>query len=113
MRLARRDRVCPGADRRGSSLYSVDVEQLAALAPDFVLTQDLCEVCAVSYTRVAAAVRMLDAGPRVLSLEPRTLGDALGVPEVAAERVAELHSRLAAVRNRDAGRSQPRVVALE
>ncbi|WP_406632150.1 cobalamin-binding protein [Amycolatopsis sp. WGS_07] len=108
---------------QGSSLYSVDVGQLAALAPDLVLTQDLCEVCAVSYTRVAAAVRMLDAGPRVLSLEPRTLGevlgclttlgDALGVPDVAADRVAELHSRLAVLRSQVAGRPRPRVVALE
>ncbi|WP_037805892.1 cobalamin-binding protein [Amycolatopsis sp. La24] len=112
-----------GASHQGSSLYSVDVRQLAALAPDLVLTQDLCEVCAVSYTRVAAAVRMLDAGPRVLSLEPRTLdevlgclttlGDALDVPEVAAARVAELRSRLATVRRRVAGLPRPRVVALE
>lgn len=112
-----------GASHQGSSLYSVDVSQLAALAPDLVLTQDLCEVCAVSYTRVAAAVRMLDAGPRVLSLEPRTLyevlgclttlGEALGVPEVAAARVAELRSRLAAARRRVAGLPRPRVVALE
>ncbi|WP_134732312.1 cobalamin-binding protein [Amycolatopsis nivea] len=112
-----------GASHQGSSLYSVDVRQLAALAPDLVLTQDLCEVCAVSYTRVAAAVRMLDAGPRVLSLEPRTLdevldclttlGDALGVPEVAAARVAELRSRLATIRRHVAGLPRPRVVALE
>ncbi|WP_370936922.1 cobalamin-binding protein [Amycolatopsis sp. cg13] len=111
------------ASHQGSSLYSVDLEQLAALAPDLVLTQDLCEVCAVSYTRVAAAVRMLDAGPRVLSLEPRTLdevldclttlGDALGVPDVAAARAAELRSRLTALRNRVAGLPRPRVVALE
>ncbi|ATY12439.1 cobalamin-binding protein [Amycolatopsis sp. AA4] len=112
-----------GSSHQGSSLYSVDVGQLAALAPDLVLTQDLCEVCAVSYTRVAAAVRMLDAGPRVLSLEPRTLdevldclvtlGDVLEVPDFAAARVAELRSRLAAVRRRVAGLPRPRVVALE
>ncbi|WP_116198436.1 cobalamin-binding protein [Amycolatopsis circi] len=112
-----------GSSHQGSSLYSVDVEQLAALAPDLVLTQDLCEVCAVSYTRVAAAVRMLDAGPRVLSLEPRTLdevlgclttlGDALDVPDLAAARAAELRSRLALVRRQVAGLPRPRVVALE
>ncbi|GAA3563241.1 ABC transporter substrate-binding protein [Amycolatopsis ultiminotia] len=112
-----------GSAHRGSSLYSVDVAQLAGLAPDLVLTQDLCEVCAVSYTRIADAVRMMDTGPRVLSLEPRTLaevlscvttvGDALGVPEAAAERVAGLRERLADVRARVAGRARPRVVALE
>ena len=83
-----------GAAHRGSSLYTLDVERLAALAPDVVLTQDLCEVCAVSYTGVSRAVRLLDSGPRVISLEPRTLpdvlrciehlGEALGVTHVAA-----------------------------
>ncbi|WIX76317.1 cobalamin-binding protein [Amycolatopsis carbonis] len=112
-----------GSAHRGSSLYSVDTARLAELAPDLVLTQDLCEVCAVSYTRVAEAVRMLDAGPKVLSLEPRrltevlgcvtTLGDALGVPELAAERVRSLTARLDAVRARVAGKPRPRVVALE
>jgi iron complex transport system substrate-binding protein len=91
-----------------------------------VLTQDLCEVCAVSYRRVSEAVRVLEAGPRVLSLEPRTLaevldclrvvGDALGVPDVAADRIAALRARLDEVRRRVDGRQvdrRPRVVALE
>ncbi|RJQ79115.1 cobalamin-binding protein [Amycolatopsis panacis] len=112
-----------GSAHTGSSLYSVDVEQLAELAPDLVLTQDLCEVCAVSYTRVADAVRMMDVGPRVLSLEPKTLnevlgclttvGEALGVPEAAAAHVTELRQRLADVQARTAGLARPRVVALE
>jgi iron complex transport system substrate-binding protein len=112
-----------GAGHRGSSLYGLDAGLLARLEPDLVLTQDLCEVCAVSYRRVSEAVRVMDTGPRVLSLEPRTLaevldclrvvGDALGVPDVAAERIAALRSRLDEVRRRVAGRSRPRVVALE
>ncbi|HEY0447938.1 cobalamin-binding protein [Actinophytocola sp.] len=112
-----------GAGHRGSSLYGLDAEALAGLAPDLVLTQDLCEVCAVSYRRVSEAVRVLDAGPRVLSLEPRTLaevldclrvvGDALGVPDVAAARTAALERRLAEVRRRVAGRTRPRVLAVE
>ncbi|OZM72217.1 cobalamin-binding protein [Amycolatopsis antarctica] len=112
-----------GAAHGGSALYTLDTELLADLAPDLVLTQDLCEVCAVSYRRVSEAVRMLDAGIRVLSLEPRTLagvldclgavGDALGVPEVAATRIAALESRLRTVRRRVAGRPRPRVVAIE
>ncbi len=112
-----------GAGHRGSSLYGLDTALLTRLAPDLVLTQDLCEVCAVSYRRVSEAVRVMDAGPRVLSLEPRTLaevldclrvvGEALGVPDVAAERVAALRTRLDEVRRRVAGRPRPRVVALE
>lgn len=112
-----------GGEHRGSSLYTVDAERIAALAPDLVLTQDLCDVCAVSYNQVAAAVRVLDAGPRVLSLEPRTLdevldslravGAALGTEDVAAERIDALRRRLDVVRQQVADRPQPRVAALE
>jgi iron complex transport system substrate-binding protein len=108
---------------QGSALYGLDTDLLARLEPDLVLTQDLCDVCAISYRQVAAAVRVMDAGPRVLSLEPRTLadvldcvrvvGDALGVPEVAAERVTELRTRIGELRRRVADRPRPRVVAIE
>ncbi|MFG2749678.1 cobalamin-binding protein [Streptomyces xanthophaeus] len=112
-----------GAAHSGSSLYTLDTGALAALAPDVVLTQDLCEVCAVSYEGVSRAVRVLDGGPRVLSLEPRTLddvldclvtvGELLGVPERAERRRTQLHARLDEVRRLTAGRPRPRVVAIE
>lgn len=112
-----------GASHQGSSLYGLDTELLAELAPDVVLTQDLCDVCAVSYTGVSRAVRMLEAAPRVISLEPETLadvlscvkrvGEALAVPEVAARLVAELRARLEKVRAAVAGRRRPRVAAIE
>jgi iron complex transport system substrate-binding protein len=112
-----------GTGHRGSALYGLDPAMLAGLRPDLVLTQDLCEVCAVSYRRVSEAVRIMTAGPLVLSLEPRTLaevldclrvvGEALGVPDVAADRIARLHARLDEVRRRVTGRPRPRVVALE
>ncbi|MFE6814024.1 cobalamin-binding protein [Streptomyces sp. NPDC057677] len=112
-----------GAAHGGSSLYALDTEALAALAPDVVLTQDLCDVCAVSYQAVSRAVRVLDGGPRVLSLEPHTLddvldclvtvGELLGVRERAERRREELRDRLTAVRGLTAGRVRPRVVAVE
>ncbi|WP_030759717.1 MULTISPECIES: cobalamin-binding protein [unclassified Streptomyces] len=112
-----------GAAHRGSSLYTLDIDALGALAPDVVLTQDLCDVCAVSYAGVSRAVRVLDGGPRVLSLEPRTLGDVLdclvtvgellGVAEHARDQREALAARLEAVRARTAGRQRPRVVAIE
>ncbi|MDD9380983.1 cobalamin-binding protein [Streptomyces sp. ZAF1911] len=112
-----------GAAHSGSSLYTLDTEALAALRPDVLLTQDLCQVCAVSYEAVSRAVRLMDAGPRVLSLEPRTLddvldclvtvGELLGVREAAERRRSELLDRLAEVRRATAGRPRPRVVAVE
>ncbi|MFJ6053718.1 cobalamin-binding protein [Streptomyces sp. NPDC092307] len=112
-----------GSAHSGSSLYTLDTEALAALAPEVLLTQDLCRVCAVSYESVTRAVRVMDTGPRVLSLEPKTLddvldclvtvGDLLGVRERAERRRAELRGRLAEVRRRTQGRPRPRVVAVE
>jgi iron complex transport system substrate-binding protein len=113
--------ITTAAAHRGSGLYGLDTDLIASLAPDLVLTQDLCDVCAVSYRRVSEAVRVMDAGPRVLSLEPttiaavldclRTVGDALGVP--AGDHIAALEARMAAVRRAVAGRSRPRVAAIE
>ncbi|MFJ8495414.1 cobalamin-binding protein [Streptomyces sp. NPDC094038] len=112
-----------GSAHSGSSLYTLDTEALAALRPDVILTQDLCDVCAVSYEKVGRTVRLLDADTRVLSLEPRTLddvldclvtvGDLLGVRERAERRRAELGARLDRVRASVADRDRPRVVAIE
>lgn len=112
-----------GARHQGSSLYTVDTQRLAELAPDVVLTQDLCDVCAVSYRQVSEAVRLLDGEPKVVSLEPRTLtevlgtlksvGAVLGATDVAAGRLRMLEERLDTVRSRVAGLSRPRVVAIE
>ena len=113
-----------GAGHHGSSLYTLNTDLLATLAPDVVLTQDLCDVCAVSYQRVSEAVRVLDGGgPQVISLEPHTLtdvldclrrlGDALGRPETAAEQLALLRDRLDTVRGQVAGLARPRVAAIE
>jgi iron complex transport system substrate-binding protein len=75
-----------GGDHHGSSIYQIDQELLAELQPDLILTQDLCDVCAVSYTAVNDVVRTMDLDTRVLSLEPRTIGGILtAVDSVAAE----------------------------
>ncbi len=112
-----------GSAHSGSSLYTLDTEALAALRPDVILTQDLCDVCAVSYEKVSRTVRLMDADTRVLSLEPRTLedvldclvtvGELLGVREQAERKRAALLARLDRVREAVAGRARPRVVAIE
>jgi iron complex transport system substrate-binding protein len=112
----------------GSSLYVLDHALLEKLDPDLIVTQELCEVCAIGYQQVAAAVRRLDAaGERrrtILSVEPRTLaqifdaivslGEAAGVRERALRLVADLRARMdgvAAVTTR--ATSRPRVLAME
>lgn len=57
------------------SIYELDEVRLQALNPDLILTQELCDVCAVSYKRVQQAARLLSAEANVLSLEPHTIDD--------------------------------------
>jgi iron complex transport system substrate-binding protein len=111
------------------SLYELDRELLAQIMPDLILTQALCEVCAVAYGDVERAVRdiSVDQGTlaaRVLSLEPRGLQDILatieqvGVATGAGPRatalVSELRARIERVRSRAAlAERRPRVACLE
>src|SRR3981081_312530 len=60
---------------QGSSIYALDAQLLEALHPDLILTQELCEVCAVSYPIVERAARRLGSSPQLVSLEPESLED--------------------------------------
>ncbi len=106
------------------SLYSIDRKLLAELAPDVILTQQLCEVCAVAYDEVLDAVKSLPRRPTVLNLEPMSLdqvfaditrvGEALGVEQTARDVVAALEQRVARVRQTVArAQSRPSVAFLE
>jgi iron complex transport system substrate-binding protein len=107
----------------GKALYSLDEERLAELAPDLIVTQAVCDVCAVSYEDVVAVAARLPGRPRVLQQDPSSLGEVLedvtrlgqvaGIEARAAELRSELEARLAAVRAAVAGAGAPRVVALE
>ncbi|HVF66061.1 MAG TPA: ABC transporter substrate-binding protein, partial [Pyrinomonadaceae bacterium] len=57
------------------SIYDLDASLLAELKPDLVITQELCEVCAVSYKTVLEAARLTESDARVVSLEPNTIQD--------------------------------------
>ncbi|MEN3298267.1 ABC transporter substrate-binding protein [Pseudonocardia sp.] len=108
---------------RGLPLYDLDREVLAGVAPDLILTQDLCRVCALPAGTVGEALDAIGITADVLSIDPHTLDDVLGsivavgsragVPEVADRLVAGLRDRLAAVRDAVAGRRVPRVLVLE
>jgi iron complex transport system substrate-binding protein len=107
----------------GRALYELDEERLAELAPDLIVTQAVCEVCAVSYEDVVEVAGRLPSTPRVLRQDPSTLGevlddvislgDAAGTPARAAELRTELEARLDAVREAVADAPRPRVLALE
>jgi iron complex transport system substrate-binding protein len=66
-------RLVEGTIHGGSALYELDEGALAAAAPDLILTQELCRVCAVSYREVNAVARAIDAEIRVVSLEPTSI----------------------------------------
>ncbi len=57
------------------SIYDLDEESLRALEPDLIITQELCDVCAVSYKTVQQAARMFETDVQVVSLEPQTITD--------------------------------------
>jgi iron complex transport system substrate-binding protein len=109
------------ADSR--ALYELDRERLAELDPDLIVTQAVCDVCAVSFEDVVAVASTLPSRPRVLSLDPLTLDDVLadftrlGVAagrHHAGERLRErCDARLAAVNSAVAGQPRPAVLALE
>ena len=62
---------------RGENIYEVDVDTLTEACPELVITQQLCEVCAVSFEDVQKAVQRLDSPPEVLSLDPHGIDDVL------------------------------------
>lgn len=107
----------------GKALYSLDEERLAELAPDLIVTQAVCDVCAVSFEDVVEVAARLPGPPRVVQQDPSTLGEVLedvtrlgaatGAPASARELRGELERRLDAVRSAVAGAERPRTIALE
>src|SRR3954453_6973029 len=108
---------------RGDPLYELDEPELAAIAPDLIVTQALCAVCAVSYDDVRAVAGRLPSNPDVISLDPMTLGEvladlvrlgaAIGVAEGGERLGDELQRRLGRVTDAVRGAPRPRVVPLE
>jgi iron complex transport system substrate-binding protein len=108
----------------GESIYELDTEALHDLRPDLIVTQALCSVCAVSYDDVRAVAEEIDTKPRVLSLDPHTVGEVLGDArtlaqatdrkDAAVDLVRDAAARIDRVRLAVRGaRRRPRVAALE
>jgi iron complex transport system substrate-binding protein len=117
------DRWVRTALRGTGTLYTMDEALLRELAPDVILTQRLCDVCAVGYGSVVAFAATLPGPPRVVNLEPLRLGDvfqdvlnvgaAIGASAEAARLVGELQERVNVVRRRSASLVRRRCVLLE
>lgn len=102
------DRLIGERLQKGESVYILDFDRLRAVAPDLILTQELCDVCAVAYRDVLEAVERLPKRPKVLPLNPTCLGDVLediqrvgeatGKEEEAGRLVADLRERIERVK---------------
>ena len=108
----------------GLAVYEVDSARLEELAPDVILTQDHCEVCAVSLTDVEQAVcAWTGRDVTLVSLRPHTLealladitrvANAIGRPQAGTRLIAEMKSRLGAIEASVAGRARPRIAYIE
>ncbi|MGH3196676.1 MAG: ABC transporter substrate-binding protein [Streptosporangiaceae bacterium] len=107
----------------GQDLYTLHAQALAELAPDLILTQDLCRVCAIPSGQVSDALDYLGCHADVLTLDPHSLGEVLdsilavgqraGVAQRATRLVAGLRDRLARIAASVAGLTSPAVAVLE
>jgi iron complex transport system substrate-binding protein len=107
----------------GLSIYELDEELLRDLRPDLIVTQELCSVCAVSYDDVRAIAEEIETHPRVVSLDPHTVGEVLGDVRTLAQLtdrkdagvdlVRDASARIDRVRVAVRGARRPRVVAME
>jgi iron complex transport system substrate-binding protein len=108
---------------RTGSIYSLDTESLEELEPDLVITQGLCDVCAVSLSVVEQTVASLSSSPHILSMNPTSLnevldttievGDAVGCGAEARAKVSALRRRLTRVEEAVAGLPRPSVGCIE
>lgn len=117
------DQAVRQAMQEHGSVYALDEDRLAELRPDLILTQAVCEVCAVPTPGVRESVRSLGLDAAVLSLDAHTLpeildtiravGEAAGVAQRAEAVIASLERRLEAVATALGGADRPDVLAIE
>jgi iron complex transport system substrate-binding protein len=107
----------------GEAIYELDVDSLHDLRPDLIVTQALCAVCAVSYDDVRAIAEEVESHPRLVSLDPHTMGEVLGDVRTLAQITGHKDEAVALMRDASAridrvrvavrGARRPRVAALE
>jgi iron complex transport system substrate-binding protein len=118
------DRSVKGLLEQGLAVYEVDADRMRALEPDVILTQDQCEVCAVSLADVERALcTWTGSAARVVSLRPHTLSDvytdiqtvadAIGRAQAGRDLVASMKSRMAEIAVAVEGRARPKLGFVE
>jgi iron complex transport system substrate-binding protein len=117
------DRAVRERTRAGESIYELDEELVRELEPGLIVTQALCDVCAVSVDEVHALAQALPGPPRVIALDPTTYGETLGdvrtiaqatgSKDAALDLIARTARRADVVRLAVRGAPRPRVAALE
>jgi iron complex transport system substrate-binding protein len=111
-------------EQREGDIYEIDEKLLEKLKPDLILTQELCHVCAVSYTKVKEAARVLDADTKIVSLEPTNLeeivdnillvGRITGKLEEGEKLAQQMLQRISRIREKaQTTRHRPRVFFME
>jgi iron complex transport system substrate-binding protein len=108
---------------QGEAIYELDERRLGELEPDLIVTQGLCAVCAVSYDDVVKVAERIPTTPRVISLDPKTLGEAMGdirtiaqatgARDAALDLVTRQRARIDAVRRAVKGADAVSVAAIE
>jgi iron complex transport system substrate-binding protein len=108
---------------RGESIYELDTDLLEQLQPDLIVTQQVCEVCAVSFDDVSKIAERLDSQPNVVSQDPSTIGEVLAdvrqlgeaadVVDAAEELIEQAADRLDVVQDLVETADPLRVAALE
>ena len=118
------DRAVAQRIREGQSLYQIDEKLLASLAPDLILTQNLCQVCAPSGNEVSQVLKALPHKPEILWMTPqslseifdnlRDLGAAVGQTDKAEALIAERRARLEKLKSETSRlEHRPRVFCME
>ena len=121
---ARIDELVSRSRLEGKSIYLIDSERLREIKPDLIITQGLCDVCAVSENEVTELREILGSSPEILSLEPSTVGEIMdsillvgevtGTGERASQIVDGLRRRIGSVEKKLSGeRYRPGVFCLE
>ena len=111
------------ARHSGSSIYHLDAATLQRLEPDLIVTQELCDVCAVAYETVRRTVRLMPGDVPIVSLEPQTLEDIITTAEAVGEATGQqrggeelagrMRERIAAIAASPAPEPRPRVLCIE